>query len=116
PISLQASIQPEKIDDAATAIEAEILKFDDPDYFTDEQLETAKTLLAVSRLHEREETSELAHSVSFWWACCGLDYYMGYLEGLNAVTREDIQRYVRQYVQGKPAVIGLLLDGRQRER
>jgi zinc protease len=116
PVALQASVVPEKVNDAATAIEAEIAKFDDPDYFTDEQLETAKTLLAVSRLHEREETSELAHNVSFWWACCGLDYYMGYLEGLNAVTRADIQRYVRQYVQGKPVVLGLLLDGRQRER
>lgn len=116
PVSLQASVQPEKVDQAVTAIQAEIEKFDDPDYFSDEQLETAKTMLAVSRLHEREETSDLAHTVSFWWACCGLDYYMTYLDGLNAVTREDIQRYVRQYIQGKPWVMGLLLDGAQRQR
>lgn len=116
PISLQASVQPERVVDAAAAIEAEVARFDDPDYFSDEQLETAKTLLAVARLHEREETSELAHTVSFWWGCCGLDYYMTYLDGLNAVTRADIQRYVRQYIQGKPWVLGVLLDGRERER
>ncbi|MBI2898354.1 MAG: insulinase family protein [Deltaproteobacteria bacterium] len=116
PISLSAATQPEKVLQAMQAIDEQVARFDDADYFTDEQLETAKTLLAVSRLQERERTSDLAHNVSFWWACCGLDYYMGYLDGLRAVTRADIQRYVRTYVQGKPFVLGVLLDGAERQR
>ena len=90
------------------AIYAEVAHFNDPDYFTDEQLESAKALLEADDLYSREKLSEYSHTVSFWWASTGLDYFRGYLKRLRATSRADISRYVTTYVQGKPHV-GLAL-------
>nr|MBA2645238.1 insulinase family protein [Pyrinomonadaceae bacterium] len=48
------------------------------------------------------------HSISFWWASTGLDYFRGYLPNLRRTSRADINRYVSTYIQGKPHV-GLAL-------
>ncbi len=85
----------------------EIQAFDSPDYFTDEELETAKAILHVDHLYDSEETTDWAHTLSFWWSTTGLDYFRGYLDNLSKVTREDIQRYIRTYVKGKNYVLGI---------
>ncbi|MEO1273488.1 MAG: hypothetical protein AAFX99_35840, partial [Myxococcota bacterium] len=87
-----------------------VRKFDDKDYFTDAQVETAKTLLAVSNLYDREKTSSFAHTVSFWWAVAGLDYYLGYIDNLKKVTRQDMARYVKRYILGKPYVMAIMIN------
>ncbi|MBA2663757.1 MAG: insulinase family protein [Bradymonadaceae bacterium] len=110
PISLAAQMQPEKFEEAVRALLLEVQKFADPDYFTDAQLENAKTILAVQDVYSREETSSLSHTVSFWWAVAGLDYYYDYIGNLRQVSREDIARYAQQYILGKPLVAGLLLS------
>ncbi len=108
PISLAAQVPPGQVKDAIKAILKETYKFTDPDYFSDEQLESAKTILAVQSIYEQEKTSALVHSISFWWAVAGLDYYRSYVDNLKAVTREDIQNYVQTYVLGKPFILGVL--------
>jgi len=50
-----------------------VAHFNDKDYFTDEQLESAKALLEADDLYSREKLSEYAHTVSFWWASTGID-------------------------------------------
>jgi zinc protease len=110
PITLTAQTSPEKAAAAVKAIYAEIARFADKDYFTDEELETAKGLLESEDLYVREKVSEYIHSVSFWWASTGLEYYRGYLPTLRKVSRADIQQYVAKYVQGKPHVSLALLS------
>lgn len=108
PILLFAQTSPDKARAATRALYAEIAHFNDPDYYTDEELESAKALLEADDLYSREKLSEYSHVLSFWWASTGSEYYRGYLKRLRATSRADIRRYVATYIQGKPHV-GLAL-------
>jgi zinc protease len=116
PITLLAQTTPEKLKDALRAINAQIAQFDSPAYFTDEELESAKTLLDVNEIYDREKPSQYAHTVSFWWASSGLDYYASYVENLRKVTREDIKRYVDKYIRNKHRVVGVLISEADQKR
>lgn len=114
PIAIVAQTTPEKAHAAIKAIYNEVAHFNDRDYFTDEQLESSKALLEANDLYDREKTSDYAHTLTFWWASTGLDYFRGYLGRLRATSRADISRYVTTYIQGKPHVgLALLSDDAQ---
>lgn len=104
PIQVFAQTTPEKARAALKAIYAEIARFNDKDYYTDEQLESAKALLEAEDLYSREKLSDYSHTIAFWWASTGLDYFRGYHENLRKTSRADISRYVTTYIQGKPHV------------
>jgi zinc protease len=104
PIQIVAQMTPDKARAAVKAIYNEVAHFNDKDYFTDEQLESAKALLEADDLYSREKLSEYAHTLSFWWASTGLDYFRGYLQNLRRTTRTDISRYITTYIQGKPHI------------
>ena len=108
PINLIAQTTPENARAAMRAIYNEVAHFNDSDYYTDEQLETAKALLEANDLFDREKLSDYTHTISFWWASTGIDYFRGYLGNLRRTTRADISRYVTTYIQDKPHV-GLAL-------
>ena len=111
PIQITAQTTPENARAAVRAIYNEIAHFNDRDYYTDEQLETAKALLEANDLFDREKLSDYTHTISFWWASTGIDYFRGYLGNLRRTTRADISRYVTTYIQGKPHVgIALLSE------
>lgn len=116
PIGLMAQTTPEKLKETIRAINRQIGLFTQPDYFTDEELESAKTLLNVNEIYDREKPSEYAHTVSFWWASSGLDYYASYIENLRKVTRADIRRYVDRYIRNKPRVVAVLMSEADRQR
>ena len=108
PINIIAQTTPEKARAALRAIYNEVAHFNDRDYYTDDQLETAKALLEADDLFSREKLSDYTHTISFWWASTGIDYFRGYLGNLRRTRRADISRYVTTYIQGKPHV-GLAL-------
>jgi len=108
PIQIFAQTSPEKAHAALKAIYNEVSHFNEKDYFTDDQLESAKALLEADDLYSREKLSDYSHTLSFWWASTGLEYFRGYLGRLRATSRADISRYVTTYIQGKPH-IGLAL-------
>ena len=104
PILLTLVTTPDKAKAALKAAYAEVAQFDKPDYFTDEELQNAKTLLEARDLFEREKLSEYAHTLGFWWSSTGIEYFRGYYKNLRAVSRADTNRYVKTYIQGKPHV------------
>lgn len=111
PINIVAQTTPEKARVATRAIYNEIAHFNDRDYYTDEQLETAKALLEADDLFSREKLSDYTHTISFWWASTGIDYFRGYLGNLRSTRRADISHYVSTYIQGKPHVgLAMLSD------
>lgn len=111
PIQIIAQTTPDKARAAIRAIYNEISHFNDKDYFTDDQLLSAKGLLEADDLYSREKASEYAHTLGFWWASTGLEYFRGYLDNLRKTSRADISRYVTTYIQGKPHVgIAMLSD------
>jgi zinc protease len=115
PIQIIAQTTPDKARAAIKAIYNEVAHFNDKDYFTDEQLESAKALLEADDLYSREKLSEYSHTLSFWWSSTGLDYFRGYLPNLRRTSRGDISRYITTYIQGKPHV-GLALISEQAQR
>jgi len=110
PISLVVQTTPENARAAVRAAYNELAHFNDPDYYTDEELESAKALVEADDLYSREKLSDYSHTLSFWWASTGLDYFRGYLKRLRATSRADISTYVSRYIQGKPHVGMALLN------
>jgi zinc protease len=108
PISAVMVTTPDKAKAAVKTFYDEVAQFDKPDYFTDEELENAKTLLEADDLYSREKLSDYSHTLSFWWSTSGIDYFRNYHKNLRAVTRDDINRYLHTYIMGKPHV-GLAL-------
>ncbi len=104
PITVLLYTTPDKAKAALKAAYAEIAQFDKPDYFTDEELQNAKTILESQDLFQREKLSEYSHILGFWWSSTGIDYFRGYYKNLRATSRADINRYIKTYIQGKPHV------------
>lgn len=110
PIVLTLVTTPEKAKAAMKAVYAELAQFDKPNYFTDAELENAKTILSSRDLFEREKLTEYAHTLSFWWSSTGIEYFQGYHKTLRAITRADTTSYVTTYIQGKPHIGVALLS------
>ena len=110
PIQATLVTTPDKAKAALKALYGEIAQFNKPDYFTDAELENAKTILESRDLFDREKLSEYAHTLSFWWSSTGIDYFRGYQKALRAVNRAETKRYIETYVQGKPHIGVALLS------
>ena len=111
PIQIMAQMSADKYTEAERVIFDEIKKLANADYYTDQQLETAKDQLERSELYAQEKPSEFVHTVGSWWAVAGgLDYYLHYVDNLRKVTRKDINEYVQKYVQAAPYVKGVLVS------
>ncbi len=110
PIDLYSQIKPENLKNAIPIIVRELNNLTLPNYYSDEQLESAKKILAIEDLYTREKTSTYAQTVSFWWATAGLEYYRNYIKNLRAVTRADINNYVTKYISGKNFVASILIS------
>lgn len=116
PIQLVMVTSPDKTKAALAAAYKEIAAFTQPDYFTAEQLEAAKTILENNDLFEREKASEYAHTLGFWWSSTGIDYFRGYHAKLRAVSRADIDRYIKTYIQGKNHVVVALMSAEAKKQ
>jgi zinc protease len=116
PINLLLAPAPGKAREAMNKLNEHIEMWNSDDYFTDEQLQTAKTLLAITDAHNREATSEYVHTITYWWASADIYYYTNYVENLQAVSRDDIKRYVDTYIIGQPRVTGILVTEEMRDQ
>lgn len=110
PIQFVLVTAPDRAKAALKTIYSEIEEWDDPEYYSDEELEAAKTILEAQDLFEREKLTDYSHVLGFWWSSTGIDYFRSYHDKLRAVSREDINRYVRTYIKGKPHVAVAMLS------
>ena len=110
PINIILVPNPATINEAWKVLWENVAQWTDPNYYTDEQLETAKNLLAIQDAYGKESTSEFTHYVTYWWASATIDYYTNYVQNLQEVTRQDIANYVKKYIIDQPHVNGLLLN------
>jgi zinc protease len=116
PITLLMVATPAKTKAALKTAYSEIAQFTSPDYFTDEELESAKTILESNDLFDREKLSDYSHTLGFWWSSTGIDYFRGYHKNLRAVSRAQINTYLKTYVQGKNHIgLALLSPGGRQE-
>ncbi len=110
PIQIFLVPNPAKMEEAMKVLNEHIAQWDNPDYFTDEQMQTAKEMLDIEDQYSKEQTSDYVHTVTYWWASASLEYYTNYINNIKAVSREDINNYIRHYIKGKPYVAGLLVS------
>ena len=110
PISADLITTPQNLDTVMKIFWQQVAKFDDPKYITDDELETAKSVLRTRTLYDSEKLSDFSHDLAFWWAAAGLDYYGHYLDDLSKVTRQDIADYIHRYIQNKPYVLGVAMS------
>jgi zinc protease len=104
PIRVTLVTSPDKAKAAVAASYKEMSHFNDPDYFTDDELANAKTLVEARDLFMREKLSEYSHILGFWWSSTGTEYYSGYYNNLRAIKRGDINKYISTYMTGKPHI------------
>jgi zinc protease len=110
PISLVAQTAPDKLLQAQRVMLEEVAKFADSNYVTQAQLEAAQKQLGINALYEREQATNWAHTIGFWWSVAGLDYYRTYVPNMQKVTRGDLARYAQRYLERKPYVVGVMLS------
>lgn len=116
PITVFAQLAPAKLIEAKRVVLEEIAKMADTSYITAKELAAAQRQLGINALYEREQSDAWAHTVGFWWAVAGLDYYRDYVPNMQRVTRQDIARYVETYMIGKPYVTGVLVSPETRAK
>ncbi len=110
PISMYLQVEPEKAVEAKRVALEEITKMGDSTYVSERELADAQTELGIQALYEREQTSQWAHTIGFWWSVAGLDYYKSYVLKMQHVSRSDLAQYARTYLVGKPYVVGLMMN------
>jgi zinc protease len=110
PITISGQTSPENLRKAIAALDAEIAKFDVPNYFDAVELEAVKAHRAVTSAFDRERASGFAHTLGFWWSVASLEYYMGYVDNMAQQKTTDLRAYARKYIVGKPRVTGVLIS------
>ena len=116
PITIAGETSPGKLREALAALDEEITKVVEPGYFTTEELEFTKQHRIVDAMFQLERASGFAHQLGFWWSVTGLDYFYGYTDMMARQTPDDLRRYARSYIIGKPHVVGVLLSAQVRQR
>jgi len=116
PITVFAQTAPEKLLALQRALLEEIARFADSTYVSQAELDAAQKQLGIQALYEREQPTEWAHTVGFWWSVASLDYYRTYVPNMQKVTRTDLARYARTYLQNKPFVAGVLISPQARQQ
>lgn len=109
PIDMLVEPNPNKLKECYTEVMNQVSQFANPDYFTDEQLKDAKAILLRTSIHNKEKPSSLPDQVSFQWCSTSLNFYTDLAINYQKVTREDIVRYIKEYIAGKPMVAGLII-------
>jgi zinc protease len=118
PIIFRGTTTMDQLANALTALESQLRMMANTDYFTTAELEGAKKRRAVQSVLQLEQGAGLAHSVGFWWAVSGIDYYLGYVDNLSTQTPKDLNDFVLKYMRKRPFVAGVLTspaDGGQVE-
>jgi len=110
PIDIFVSPNPNKLKECYTELMNQVSHFADPDYYTDEQFKDAMAILLRNNMYAKEKPSTLPGQISYQWCSTSLNYYTDQAANYQKVTREDISRYIKKYIAGKPFVGGLIID------
>ncbi|MES1217484.1 MAG: pitrilysin family protein [Bacteroidota bacterium] len=110
PVQLFVVPNPMKMKECYDEMMKQISLFGKANYFTDEQLATAKEVVLRNRIRNSEKPSSLASQLTYQWCSTSLDYYTDYDNACSKITKQDLQRYAQTYVVGKPFVAGMIIN------
>jgi zinc protease len=110
PIDMFVIPNPNKLKECYAEVMNQVSQFGNADYFTEEQLKDAKSIMLRNIIHNREKPSSLPGQASSNWCSTSLTYYTNLDDNYQKVTRQDIVKYVKKYIAGKPMVAGLIIN------
>ncbi len=110
PISIFAIPNPGKMKECNQELMNQISHFGDADYFTDEQLATAKEIILRDKIRSMEKPSSLPSQLTYWWCSTSLDFLTDYTDAMLKVNRKELQQYAQKYLVNKPFVAGMILN------
>jgi zinc protease len=110
PVSIFALPNPGKLKEFSGEVISQVSHFADDNYFTDEQLLTAKEILRRNYIRNIEKPSSLASDLTYWWCSASLDFFTDYTPAMLNITRADIQKYLNKYIISKPYVAGMIIN------
>jgi zinc protease len=116
PITIAGETTPERLREALAALDEEITKVVESSYFSSEELEFTKQHRIVDAMFNLERASGFAHQLGFWWAVTGLEYFYGYTDIMAKQRPDDLRRYAKSYIIGRPHIVGVLLSPEMRQR
>ncbi len=116
PIALYATPNPDKMRDFYLEMLNQISHFGDDDYFTEEQIATAKEVIRRNHIRNAEKPSSLASQLTYQWCSTSLDYFTDYTNACLAVCKADLQNYAKKYLSAKYAVIGMIISPEMNRR
>jgi len=114
PITVSGQTTPDKLREAIPALMRELQRVGRPGYFTADKLQEVTARRRTDSAFGRERTSGFARTIGFWWSVAGLEYYLDYNDEMANQTADDLVKYARTYIVGKPHVTGVMLDAATR--
>jgi len=109
PIDIYVLPNPNRLKECYDAIQQQISRFGAADYYTDEQLATAKAVLLREKERDYEKPSRLPSLWSYFWCSTSLNYATDITSNYQKVTRADINRYLKTYIVNKPLIAGMII-------
>ena len=110
PISIFVVPNPNKLKECHQELLKQIKMFANDDYFTDEQLATAKQIIERNNIRRLEKPSSLPSQLTYQWCSTSYEYNTDYIQNCMRVTRDEIKQYVKRYIEGKPYVAGMIIN------
>jgi zinc protease len=110
PIGINILPNPNKLQECYNEMMKQVSMWGDDDYFTDEQLSTAKEVWRRNNIRRKEKPSTLGMQLSYFWCSTSLDYFTDYEDNLQKITKAEIKQFVKKYIQNKPFVAGIIIS------
>ncbi len=110
PVSIFVVPNPTKLKECNEELKRQISLLGNSDYFTDEQLATAKDIIRRNQIRSSEKPSSLASQVTYQWCSTSLSYYTDYTDACLKVTKKQLQEYANKYLVNKPYVAGMIIS------
>jgi predicted Zn-dependent peptidase len=89
-----------------TSLRARLMK---GGFFSQQELETAKTSNEVSSAYDREVGQKFALSLASIWTSTGkLDFYTTYINVMKTITLDEIDAALKKYLS-RPYILGALM-------
>ncbi len=110
PIVVYTLPNPHKLKECYEEIAKQVKMWGDPNYITDEEMETAKQVLRRNNLRQQEKPSSLPSQLSYFWCSASFEFGTDIIDNYMKVTKSDIKRYVDKYITGKNYVAGMVIS------
>ena len=107
-IGFYLNAEPEKGRKALATLKAELAAMAKPGYFTAQEIEVGKNIIADRSMFERENFHRFTTGTTAqWWSKASLEYYLNFAPNVQKLTEADITRFAQRYIAGQPFVLGI---------